>query len=80
MLMTSTGSSGRPETCLMISFETTFRVVLGRLFRLKKVMHQPKIVAIHRHEGFEIVMRERLIEDRAAIAQVTGHIWPGTSH
>src|SRR4029077_10973530 len=33
-----------------------FRVILGFLVRLKEVMHQPEVIAIHRDEGFEVLL------------------------
>ena len=70
MLMTSTGSLGRPETCLMIPSKATFRVILRCLIGLKKVVHQPEVIAIHCDEGFEVILGKGLIEDGATVSQV----------
>ena len=53
--------------------EATFRVILGCLVRLKKVMHQPEVIAIHRDEGFEVLLGKRLIEDGATVRPGAGH-------
>ena len=50
--------------------EATFRVIFGCLVGLEKVVHQPEVVAIHRDEGFEVLLGKSLIEDGATLPQV----------